>query len=180
MPDVKNEGVAMSHGNGSETPQKQARKLQGIYLNDHLAGAAGGAELARRLAKANRMPGAAPTLRRLASEISQDHGALQNIMRSLHFPIRRYKALGAWTIEKVRRLKLNGRLVGRSALGDLIEIEALRLGVEGKAAAWRTLRTLADHDHRLDTSQLDALQTRAHHQLETLEDLRIQAADNIF
>jgi hypothetical protein len=38
----------------------------------------------------------------------------------------------------------------RSPLSDLEELELLRLGVEGKAAGWRTLRTQADTDARLD------------------------------
>jgi hypothetical protein len=52
----------------------------------------------------------------------------------------------------------------------------MRLGVEGKAAGWRTLRTLADRDHRLDAQQLDELLRRARSQSEILEDLRVHAA----
>jgi hypothetical protein len=41
--------------------------------------------------------------------------------------------------EKAARLKLNGHLLARSSLSSLEEVEMLRLGVEGKAAGWRTL-----------------------------------------
>jgi hypothetical protein len=41
--------------------------------------------------------------------------------------------------EKAARLKLNGHLLARSPLSSLEELEMLRLGVEGKAAGWRTL-----------------------------------------
>jgi hypothetical protein len=59
------------------------------------------------------------------------------------------------------RLKFNGRLLARSPLSDLEELELLLLGVEGKAAGWRTLRTLADTDTRLDAGRLDELISRA-------------------
>jgi hypothetical protein len=55
----------------------------------------------------------------------------------------------------------------------------LRLGVEGKAAGWRTLRTLAETDTRLDPGRLDELISRARRQADLLEDLRIGAADQV-
>ena len=74
------------------------------------------------------------------------------------------------------RLKLNGRLLSRSPLSGLEELEMMRLGVTGKAAGWRTLRLLADTDVRLDCGRLDELIARADSQLELLEDLRVRAA----
>ncbi len=55
----------------------------------------------------------------------------------------------------------------------------LRLGVEGKAAGWRTLRVLADREPRLDSGELDGLISTARRQADLLEDLRVQAADQI-
>ena len=77
------------------------------------------------------------------------------------------------------RLKFNGRLFARSPLSDLEELEILRLGVEGKAAGWRTLRTLADTDTRLDPPRLDELISRARRQADLLEDLRVAAASQV-
>jgi hypothetical protein len=56
----------------------------------------------------------------------------------------------------------------------------MRLGVEGKAAGWRTLRTRAEHDPRLDKNQLDDLMARADRQIEQLEELRVTAAAEAF
>ncbi len=84
-----------------------------------------------------------------------------------------------WIGEKVGRLKFNGHLLTRSPLSGLEELELLRLGVEGKAAGWRTLRALADTDKRLDASRLDGLIGRARQQGELLEQLRIQAARQV-
>jgi hypothetical protein len=149
--------------------------LLGIYLNDHLAGATGGVELARRASKSHRGP-AAPSLRQLAAEIAQDRVALLEFMAALGVPVRGYKIYAAWMGEKAGRLKPNGHLLSRSPLSSLEELEMLRLGVEGKAAGWRTLRVLAGRDERLDPARLDALIARARRQADLLEELRVRAA----
>ncbi len=153
--------------------------LLGIYLNDHLAGATGGAELARRIAGSRRSHPAAGTLRRLAAEISEDRAALLDMMAALDVPVRSYKVRAAWIGEKAARLKLNGYLLARSPLGGLEVLEVLRLGVAGKAAGWRTLRAAADADRRLDAGRLDELIARARRQEDELEELRAQAATQV-
>jgi hypothetical protein len=153
-----------------------AEALLAIYLNDHLAGAVAGTELARRLAGAE----GAENLRRLASEIEEDRAALRDIMSTLGAPVRRYKLMASWFVEKATRLKFNGQLLSRSPLSRVIELETLRLGVEGKAAAWRVLRTRAETDPRLDAARLDDLIARALRQIAELEQLRVRAAVETF
>ena len=119
------------------------------------------------------------TLRRLAAEIAQDRAALLDIMAALGIKVRRYKMGAAWIGEKAGRLKFNGRLFARSPLSDLEELEMLRLGVEGKAAGWRTLRALAETDKRLDPARLDELIARARRQADLLEELRVRAAGQV-
>jgi hypothetical protein len=153
--------------------------LLGIYLNDHLAGATAGSELAHRMARSHRGREDAGPLSRLAAEITQDRSALVDIMASLGVTVRGYKVGAAWVGEKAGRLKFNGRLLARSPLSDLEELELLRLGVEGKAAGWRTLRTLAGTGTRLDAGQLDELISRARSQADQLEELRIRAANRV-
>ena len=153
--------------------------LIGIYLNDHLAGATGGTGLARRAAAAARGTAAAGDLQRLAAEVAQDRAALLQIMAALGVPVRHYKMYAAWAGEKAARLKLNGHLTSRSPLSSLEELEMLRLGVEGKAAGWRLLRTLADQDSRLDPGQLDELIARAARQSGSLEEMRLRAAADV-
>jgi hypothetical protein len=150
--------------------------LLGIYLNDHLAGATGGAELARRVAAARRQEEAGDALWRFAADVATDRAALLEIMAALGVPVRAYKVCAGWIGEKAGRLKLNGRLLSRSPLSSLEELEMMRLGVTGKAAGWRTLRLLADSDPRLDRDRLDELIARADTQVELLEGLRVGAA----
>jgi hypothetical protein len=153
--------------------------LLGIYLNDHLAGATLGSELAARLAAAHRASDEAATFERLAAEIAEDRTALLESMATLSVPARRYKVAVGWLAQQATRLKPNGRLLERSPLRSLEEIEMMRLGVQGKDACWRTLRTLADRDDRLDKARLDELLARANRQADTLEELRLRVMDEL-
>ncbi len=67
--------------------------LLGVYLNDHLAGATAGSELAKRMARSHRGLEEAGPLSRLAAEIEQDRSALLNIMASLGVTVRIYAEL---------------------------------------------------------------------------------------
>ena len=162
------------------TARRKGHDLLGIYLNDHLAGATGGAGLARRMAAAA-APGSesARVLNTLVAEITQDRLALLTIMGTLGIPVRGYKMLAGWAGEKAGRAKLNGHLLTRSPLSELEETELLRLGVEGKAAGWRSLRVLAERDDRLDADRLDDLLDRAKRQSDTLETLRVGIAERV-
>ncbi|GAA2621569.1 hypothetical protein [Streptomyces tubercidicus] len=62
----------------------------------------------------------------------------------------------------------------------MIELETLRLGVEGKTLIWRTLLVVAAGEPRLDEYQLHHLLDRARGQIDTLETLRLQAAAAVF
>jgi hypothetical protein len=147
-----------------------------IYLNDHLAGATGGVELAHRLAHEHDNP----DLAGLARDIQEDRDSLQRIMTALGVQQDHIKVAAGWLGEKLGRLKPNGRLFSRSPLSYVIELEAMRLGVDGKAAGWQTLHRLAEHDSRLDTAHLSDLLARAEAQKETLERLRRQAVTAVF
>jgi hypothetical protein len=151
-------------------------ELLGIYLNDHLAGATGGAALARRVAEVRRGEEVGDALLRFAADVAADRAALLDMMTALNVPVRVYKVYAGWIGEKAGRLKLNGRWLGRSSLSSLEELETMRLGVQGKAAGWRTLQLLADTDLRLDRARLAELIARAESQLELLEGLRVRAA----
>jgi hypothetical protein len=159
--------------------RRSGHDLLGIYLNDHLAGATGGLELARRVTGSRRGPGSDSALQRLAAEVAQDRAALVDFMNALGVPVRSHKVYAAWIGEKAARLKLNGHLLARSPLSSLEELEILRLGVEGKAAGWRTLRLLAETDKRLDPGRLDELIARARRQADLLEELRARAAGQV-
>src|SRR3984957_4268492 len=162
------------------TTRRQEPDLLGIYLNDHLAGATGGVGLARRMAAAAD-PGSesARVLSTLVAEITQDRVALIKIMGTLGIPVRGYKVFAGWAGEKAGRVKLNGHLLTRSPLSSLEETDPPRLGVEGKAAGWRSLRALAERDGRLDADRLDDLLDRAKRQSDILETLWVAGAKRV-
>ena len=163
----------------ADAVKRSAQDPLGIYLNDHLAGATGGLELARRVAGAGQMPADTQALQRLAAEAAQDRAALLDIMRALGVPVRSYKVWAAWAGEKAGRLKPNGRLRTRSPLSNLLELELLRLAVQGKEAGWRTLQAQARTDPRLDAGRLEELGARAAAQAALLEELRLRAAEHV-
>lgn len=151
-----------------------------IYLNDHLAGATAGLELIRRAAGAARGSSEGGALDRLVEEVAEDRRALLEVMAALGVPVRHYKIYAAWLAEKVGRVKPNGHARKRSPLSGLVELELMRLGVEGKGAGWRTLRTVAEHDDRIEAGRLDGLIARAAQQAQVLEKLRVETANRLF
>lgn len=170
----------MAGSTGARSTEHSEPDLLGIYLNDHLAGATVGVELARRVAGANRSGEVGDALKRLTAEIVDDRAALLGMMAALDIPVQRYKGYAAWVGEKLGRLKLNGYVLRRSPLSIVVELEALRLAVLGKAAAWRTLRQLSERDPRLDAERLDGLMERARRQVDTLEELRVRKTSEVF
>ncbi|MEE1928539.1 hypothetical protein V1J52_10095 [Streptomyces sp. TRM 70351] len=165
------------------SPARQGRHsapaLLAVYLNDHLAGATGGVELARRVAGQHRGSPDGERLTRLAAEIAEDRDALTDIMSTLDVRVRRYKVCAGWAAERLGRLKPNRALVRRSPLSSLLELEAIRLGVEGKAALWRTLLRLPD-GFGLDRARLETLERRAGDQAGVLQELHARQAPDVF
>jgi hypothetical protein len=118
--------------------------LLAIYLKDHFAGSVVGAELASRSAAANRADSRfGPTLSKLAGEVREDRDMLRRLMSELDVRVDHAKQIGAWAVEKLGRLKLNGRLRGYSPLSRVEELEAMRMGVTGKRMMWLALHELS-------------------------------------
>lgn len=131
-------------------------QLLAIYLNDHLAGATLGVELARRLRASNKEDARfGPQLADLCAEIEADRATLEQTMGQLKIRRDHVKPAGAWVAEKLGRLKLNGRLRGYSPLSRLVELELLYVGIAGKRRMWNALEhTLGDDLRGVDFKQL--------------------------
>jgi transaldolase len=154
--------------------------LLAIYLNDHLSGATGGVELFRRAAQAQHDHERGIALAELAQQVEQDRDSLLQIMTDLGVSTDHSKVALGWLAEKAGRLKPNGHLFSRSPLSDVLELESMLLGVQGKASCWRTLRALAETDQRLYAEHLTSLLERADRQSMILEEMRIAAATRTF
>jgi hypothetical protein len=146
-----------------------------IYLNDHLSGATGGVELARRTSASNRdEPKFGAPLARLCAEIEADRATLEAVMRAREVSRDRLKPAGAWIAEKLGRLKPNGQLRGYSPLSRVLELEGLTLGITGKLRLWTLLGER--EDPRLASFDFGALAERAEDQRHTIEGLQSAAA----
>jgi hypothetical protein len=145
--------------------------LLDVYLSDHLAGAAAGLELARRMADSQ----SEPELVKIANEIEADRETLREVMSAVGVSPPLLKVALGWVGEKAGRLKLNDRLFGRSPLSSVIELESLIAGVSGKLELWRALATIAPSDGRLARFEFDRLASRAEDQRRRLEDLHAEA-----
>lgn len=156
------------------------RHWLGIYLNDHLAGATAGAELARRVAGSHRDPRHRKRLAGLAADIAADRQALLQLMHSAGVPVRGRKILAGWAAEKATRLNPGTNFLTRSPLSELIELETLYLGIQGKAAGWRALLAATANDGLTEQKRLRVLLDRAGDQLAVVEELRIQAGVGLF
>ena len=153
-------------------------RLLAIYLQDHLAGATGGLELARRAHGANEGTPFGEFLARLADEIEEDRDVLIEIMESLDVSQDKVKNALGWGAEKLGRLKPNGQFTGYSPLSRVVELEGLTVGVRGKLSLFENLR--ATFGEEVAGRNLDGLIVRANRQLEELTEFRTEAARAAF
>lgn len=168
----------------SETPAASGLRnaeLFGIYINDHLASATGGIELVGRMLGVHRGTRYEEPLSQLLSELQEEKASLRSIMAAMDIGVTQYKQLGVWVAEKVSRVvKLNGRVLARSPLSDLVEFEFLASGVRAKRSGFETLRIAAEVEPRLPAAELDRLIDQAHRQYEWLTRARREVAADVF
>jgi hypothetical protein len=153
-------------------------KYLAVYLNDHLAGATVGHELAKRAASSNEGTDYGAFLSELEHEIAEDRAALVRLMERLDVKQDRLKTTTAYIAEKFGRLKPNAHLTSYSPLSRVVELEFLMLGVTGKLALWRSLLAVAHADDRLDAQELGVLAERAESQRTAIEEQRLRAAED--
>ncbi len=158
-----------------ELSHSDARTRLRIYLNDHLAGAAGAVRLAQRCQRRNRGTSLSAYLEQFVVEIDQDRQVVSDLLTSLGMPVDPVKQWLATLAEAGGRLKLNGQLIGYSDLSRLVELEGLSLGVAGKLSLWRSLQQLAATEPQVAALDLGALIERAEGQRDALEEHRLVA-----
>jgi hypothetical protein len=154
--------------------------LLGIYCNDHLAASTGGIELVSRMLGRWRGERFEPRLEELLGELREEKSALRASMAALDIPVRQYKQLASWVGEKLSRAKLNGHLLSRSPLSDLVEFEFIATAVLAKRAGFETLLAVAAVDPRLDADLLARLIAQADKQHDWLADARREVAAEVF
>lgn len=156
-------------------PSPDADRLLAIYLNDHLAGATLGVELARRLRSSNRGdPEMGEPVARICEEIEADRETLERLMGRLEVGRDQVKPALAKAAERLGRLKLNGQLLGYSPLSRVLELEVLSGLVGAKLQLWNALEQ--SFGETLEGFDFGDLAARADGQGQRLEDLHLAAA----
>lgn len=150
-------------------------RLLAIYLNDHLAGATLGVELARRLRSSNSGdPEMGEPLARICAEVEEDQRTLIGLMDQLGVDRNPVKPALARIGERLGRLKLNGQLRGYSPLSRVLELEGMAALIGAKIQLWNALEQ--SFGETLGGVDFHALAERADNQGQRIEDLHLAAA----
>jgi hypothetical protein len=151
------------------------------YLNDHLAGAAAGIQLAERCR--DRDPGSelGLVLQALVVEIKQDREVLERVIRALGGSPHRLKRGVALGTERLGSLRMWLPMIGPGSeeTARLEEVEVLSLGIEGKRLMWAALAQLSSTDARLLGFSFPELKQRAKAQRDRLERFRLKLAADV-
>jgi hypothetical protein len=146
-----------------------SRELLPIYLNDHLAAARAGCDLAHRAAGSNEGTELGDFLEQFAAEADAHRAQLDDVLARLEIGRDQLKIGAGWLGEKLGRLKLNGRLLEYSPLSRVIELEGLLAGATARRCLWLTLAAAAPTEPRIADVDFVDLVKRTDEQLEGLE-----------
>ena len=138
-----------------------------IYLQNHEAAGQAGRDLFRRVAANQRRRPYGDELRTLAGEVQLDLEMLRALMRTVGCRPHPVLGLALRLGERLGRAKPNGRVITRSPLSDLIEVEALLDVVHAKRAGWVALAA-AEPVNGIAASDIGDLRVRADLQIERL------------
>jgi len=154
-----------------------ADKALEIYLNDHLAGAMLGTDLAEQIRKRSEGEPFGDVMTGLAAQIEEDRETLVALMEQLDVARNPVKQATTWLAEKASRPKFSGLTSGEPEVGYFMALESMMLGVTGKLALWRALERVADRYPAIAATDLDELIRRATLQRDTLEEERLRTAE---
>lgn len=152
-----------------------AHKAMDVYLNDHLAGAMLGSDLAEQIRSRNAGTPLGELMETLAPQIEEDRQALIALMEGMGTSKNAVKQAGAWVTEKATRVKFAGLTSGEAELGTFMALESLALGVRGKLSLWRALAQVSGQHPAIASVNLDELIDRARIQYKLLERERLAA-----
>jgi hypothetical protein len=153
-----------------------ANKALDNYLNDHLAGAMLGTDLAEQIAEHNEGTPLGDLMTSISAQIEQDRQDLIDLMEATGTSRNPVKQVTTWIAEKASRPKFSGFTSGDSDLGTFLALESLTLGVAGKLSLWVALREVRAEHPALSRAPLDELIQRAQSQRDALEQERVVAA----
>jgi hypothetical protein len=152
-----------------------ANRAIDVYLNDHLAGAMLGSDLADQIRERHEGSPLGELMSSIAPEIEEDRQQLVDLMERLDISRNPVKQATGWLAEKTSRVKFSGIGSGESDQSAFMALETLTLGVEGKASLWKALKQVQSQYPALASTDLDELIARAARQHDALEHARLEA-----
>ncbi len=153
-----------------------ADKAMDVYLNDHLAGATLGSDLAEQIRNRHEGTPLGEVMRSIAPQVEEDRQTLLDLMERMGTSKNPVKQASGWLAEKASRVKFSGAVSGEPDHGAFMALESLTLGVEGKMSLWKALKEVANQYPPLASMNLDELIDRAEAQHSALEPERLTAA----
>ena len=144
------------------------------YLNDHMAGATAGTNLAKMAAEEHQTDEHGPFFSEIYAEIEADKDTLQQVI----------DALGVdESASKTALAEVGSKLMGpKFTAGDddqlnaFVTLETLSIGVEGKVCMWKALKTVESEYAAFEQFNIDELLARATSQREKIEAQRQKMA----
>ena len=152
-----------------------ANRAMNVYLNDHLAGAMLGSDLAEQIRQRHEGTPLGDLMASIAPEIEDDRQILVDMMERMEISKNPLKQASGWLAEKASRVKFSGVGSGEPDESAFMALELLTLGVEGKASMWKVLKEVQSHYQPLAAMNLDELIDRAGAQYAALERERMAA-----
>jgi len=146
------------------------------YLNDHLAGSVAALELLDHLIRLQSGTAGERALEAVRTEVEEDQQKLQSLLHEVGGKESRVRQAAAWLTEKLGQAKLRLDDPGSGGLQLLEALEALALGIQGKAALWRALAVASAHLSPVRQQDFAALEARAQDQFRRVDRLRLQTA----
>jgi hypothetical protein len=116
----------------------------------------------------------------LRQEIEEDQQIVKALLRSVGGKESKVRKAAAWLSEKVGEAKLELDNSGNGQLRLLEALEALGLGIQGKAGLWRALRAVSNQEPEIRKLDMAQLERRAYDQFERVEAQRLQVAREAF
>ncbi len=150
-----------------------------VYLRNHEAAAHGGLALFRRAARSQRHRPWGHQIGAVGADVRTDLNTLHQLMRRRQVRTDRLQEVALQFGELIARAKPNGRLIRRSPLSDLIEVEAMLDAVHAKQCGWEALLA-AGGVVATETSTLSDLRLRAEDQQRRLLQIHQEVAAHVF
>ncbi len=151
----------------------RAMDLLAHYVRIHLTGAAAGIELFGRGSNLW-SPEARQVTAGIRGELYEERSWLRSFVKDIGSSEPTLTELAAKVGERVGRLKPNGKLLSRTPLTDVIDLESMHDAVSGKVAGWEALLQL--DDDRADHAELERLLAQGHSQIDRLREQHRAAA----